>query len=378
MMLVVLLSFLFDASLVISRGWLIISWVALLLFVGLFRFMFRRLVYRLRRSGVFSHGVVIVGSGGETLALANWLRATPESGLHVTSCFDPAQNASMAAGDGEPDEPTLTRLIARTGASDVIVNAASVSQAQLAGIVRDISNTPVQLHIVPGMYEIITTGVTVRDVRGLPLVTMNKVRITGFDHLLKRTLDVAVSLVVLLAFTPLLFGIAVAIRLTSPGPILHRRQVVGQGGTRFHALKFRSMRIDGDELLKQCPELARQLEREGKLLDDPRVTTVGAWLRRWSLDELPQLINVLRGQMSLVGPRMISDSELQHFGPWQDNLCTVQPGLTGLWQISGRSQLGYIDRVKLDMHYIRTYSIWTDIDILIRTVPAVIRGVGAY
>jgi lipopolysaccharide/colanic/teichoic acid biosynthesis glycosyltransferase len=195
---------------------------------------------------------------------------------------------------------------------------------------------------------------------------------------LKTLLDWTVALPGLLMLSPVLLAIAAAVRLDSPGPVLHRRRVVGRGGTTFDALKFRTMYADGDARLAAHPEARAALAADGKLKDDPRVTRVGAVLRRWSLDELPQLWNVLRRQMSLVGPRMIVPEELTRYGKWDMNLLTVWPGLTGLWQISGRSELGYGERVQLDMHYIRNYSIWLDLFILLRTLPAVVRGEGAY
>ncbi len=136
------------------------------------------------------------------------------------------------------------------------------------------------------------------------------------------------------------------------------------------------MYVDGDSRLSD--EQRRELRDDGKLIDDPRVTRVGSWLRRFSLDELPQLVNVLRGEMSLIGPRMLTAPELDKFGRWQYNLRTVKPGLTGLWQISGRSDLTYEDRVRLDMHYIRNYSIWLDLQILIQTPLRILTGAGAY
>jgi lipopolysaccharide/colanic/teichoic acid biosynthesis glycosyltransferase len=173
--------------------------------------------------------------------------------------------------------------------------------------------------------------------------------------------------------------IGVLIKIDSQGPVFHRRRVLGLGGKEFDAFKFRTMRIDGDEILRQHPELITQLEKEGKLKNDPRVTRTGLMLRRFSLDELPQLFNVLLGQMSLVGPRMIAPEEGEKFGRLKWNLLTVKPGITGLWQVSGRSDLSYEERVRLDMHYIRNYSIWMDLQILvIQTPAAVLKSRGAY
>ncbi len=375
MLLVILLSFFLDDNLVISRGWIVISWFCLIIVVSLSRFVLRRVIYRLRVNGIAGRRVAIVASQEHLELLLELIRDIPSSGLHPVLMLDPRDFENESA----PEEASrLSELTNYHRIDDVIVSAASVSQTALAMLVRELSRESTNLHLIPGMYEIQTTGVDVRDIQGLPLVTLKKVRITGFDFIFKRALDYFISLSVLVLLSPLLILLAIAVKLTSPGPVLYRRQVIGERGRRFDALKFRTMRTDGEEMLLSRPDLRAELAERGKLEDDPRITSIGHLLRRWSLDELPQLINVLRGQMSLVGPRMITESELPKFGHWRDNLITVKPGLTGLWQISGRSRLGYEDRVRLDMYYIRTYSVWRDLEILARTLPAVLRGVGAY
>lgn len=375
MLLIVLLSFFLDGDLIISRGWIIISWVCLILAMSISRFGVRRVIYFMRAQGVAGRRIAIVASDEHAEMLLEMLRDMPASGLHPVLVLNPAEFERESDPTRGAD---LAELTQQHRIDDVIVSAASVSQAALATLVRELSRQPTELHLIPGMYEIQTTGVESRDIQGLPLVTLKKVRITGFDYIFKRTLDYAVSVAALILLSPVLITLALAVRFTSPGPILYRRQVIGERGRRFDALKFRTMRTDGDAILAARPDLQAELVERGKLEDDPRITPIGRLLRRWSLDELPQLFNVLWGQMSLVGPRMITESELPKFGHWRDNLITVKPGLTGLWQISGRSRLGYDDRVRLDMYYIRTYSVWRDIEILVRTLPAVLRGVGAY
>lgn len=198
------------------------------------------------------------------------------------------------------------------------------------------------------------------------------------EAFLKRCLDFGIALGALIVLSPLLILAAILVALDSPGPIFHRRYVLGQGGRLFDALKFRTMYVDGGDILDAYPHLREELEATHKLKDDPRVTPVGRILRKHSLDELPQLFNVLIGQMSLVGPRMITRPEQKEYGKMRLNLLTVKPGITGLWQINGRSDLSYEDRVRLDMHYIRNYSIWLDLMILLRTLPAALNGHGAY
>lgn len=194
----------------------------------------------------------------------------------------------------------------------------------------------------------------------------------------KRAFDLCVSGVLLLALSPLFAALFALVRLGSPGPALYRRRVMGRGGGQFDAFKFRSMVVDGDAVLAKYPGKAEELRRAGKLRDDPRITGVGRFLRKTSLDELPQLFNIFRGQMSLVGPRMIHPSELAQYGEHGAELLSVRPGLTGLWQVSGRSGVGYAQRVELDMRYIRNQSAWLDAQILLKTIPAVLFGRGAF
>jgi lipopolysaccharide/colanic/teichoic acid biosynthesis glycosyltransferase len=194
---------------------------------------------------------------------------------------------------------------------------------------------------------------------------------------LKRLIDIAGSAALILLTSPLLLLIALLVKLQDGGPILYRRRVVGHRG-EFDAYKFRSMRTDADAFLLANAALRAEFERNFKLKSDPRVTSLGALLRKYSFDELPQLFNVIRGQMSLVGPRMITPAELQKYGPYQGRLLTVKPGLTGYWQVHGRQETSYHDRVAMDMFYIDHWSIALDLKILLYTPLKVVRGEGAY
>lgn len=196
-------------------------------------------------------------------------------------------------------------------------------------------------------------------------------------HLGKRAVDVIGAGALLMLTAPVLLVAAAAILITSPGPLLHRRRVVGLGGREFDALKLRTMVVDADAILAADPALRAAFERNYKLERDPRVTPVGRFLRKWSLDELPQLVNVLRGEMSLVGPRMVTRPELAKYGARAERLLTVRPGLSGLWQVSGRQEIDYDERVRLDLDYIERWSFQRDLAIALRTPAAVLRGRGA-
>jgi len=201
---------------------------------------------------------------------------------------------------------------------------------------------------------------------------------THIGRILKAAFDYAVVIPGLLLIAPLFLLIALLVRLDSPGPVFYRRRVLGRDGRIFYALKFRTMYLNGDEILARYPKMKIELERNYKLKCDPRVTKMGQLLRKYSLDELPQLLNVVNQDMSLIGPRMITPEEITLYGEHGDKLLMVMPGLSGLWQVSGRSDTTYNERVTLDMQYITNWSIWLDLKILFRTPLVVLRGDGAY
>jgi len=194
----------------------------------------------------------------------------------------------------------------------------------------------------------------------------------------KRAIDLAGAAILIVLLSPLLCLIALLVRVTSPGAAIYRRRVLGLGGAEFDAYKFRTMRRDADRLLEHESELSRRYRENMKLRSDPRVTAVGRFLRRLSLDELPQLFNVLRGEMSLVGPRMIVPEEGARYGNALARRLSVRPGITGLWQVSGRQEVDYNTRIALDLEYIDRWSIQLDLQILLRTIPAVLSMRGAY
>jgi lipopolysaccharide/colanic/teichoic acid biosynthesis glycosyltransferase len=198
------------------------------------------------------------------------------------------------------------------------------------------------------------------------------------DEFWKRLLDVVGAVAGLILLSPVFLIAAIAVKLDTPGPVIYRRRVMARGGGEFDAYKFRTMVVNGDEVLAAHPELLARWQREQKLENDPRVTRVGKWLRKFSIDELPQLVNVLRGEMSLVGPRMIAPVEMAHFGEYAEERLSVKPGLTGLWQIAGRADLPYEQRLIYDIRYVRTRNLWMDIKIIFLTIPAVLFGRGAY
>ena len=365
----------------ISRGWLALVWGLSVITIGTTRFLYRRLIYRLRRQGLFTRRVLIVGTNDEGRYVAEQLQAAPQAGMEIVGFLDPRESADPPV-EGLPVWKGLNALgerVRQLGVEEIIVVPTALRRGELLELYRDWGKEKrLRIRLSSGLYELFTTGVQVQEVGFVPLVSLNRTRITGMDALMKAVLDYVGAALLLVLLFPLFLFIALSIRLDSPGPIIHRRRVVGLNGRIFDAYKFRTMIVDADAYLETHPELKKEWEETGKIRNDPRVTRVGKWLRRTSLDELPQLVNVLKGQMSLVGPRMITPAELARFGRWQHNLLTVKPGLTGLWQVSGRADLPYEERVRLDMYYIRNYTIWLDLRLLLHTARVVLQGKGAY
>jgi exopolysaccharide biosynthesis polyprenyl glycosylphosphotransferase len=274
----------------------------------------------------------------------------------------------------------LGEIIERYHVGEVILaSSAFTTRDYLLDIFREYGmSDKVNIRMSSGLYEILATGLTVNEFAYVPLVYVNKVRLTGTDNFVKSILDYLLAIISLILLSPFLTLIAIWVKLSSSGSIFHKRLVMGLNGKQFYALKFRTMLPNGDEILDRYPELKKELARNHKLKNDPRVTKVGAFLRKYSLDELPQLFNVLKRDMSLVGPRMISPEEVAMYNQFDMNLLTVLPGITGLWQVSGRSDISYEERVRLDMYYVRNWSIWLDLQLLFQTIPAVLKGHGAY
>ena len=272
----------------------------------------------------------------------------------------------------------LPSVLARDRIDELIVTDSDFSDRELLEIVSQAHRRGVQVLIAPKATELLTQRADFVPGQGVPLFELRPPAFIGIDWFVKRTFDLVVSGLVLLAGLPLWLAVAAAVKLTSPGPVLYRDRRIGLGEREFGMLKFRTMYADA---AGRQAELEGSNEADGplfKIRQDPRVTPVGAVLRRFSLDEVPQLWNVLRGEMSLVGPRPLPLRDYTRLESWHRKRYLVLPGVTGLWQISGRSNLGFDDLVRLDFYYLENWSIWLDISILVKTIPAVMRGKGAY
>jgi exopolysaccharide biosynthesis polyprenyl glycosylphosphotransferase len=277
-----------------------------------------------------------------------------------------------------PNDGDIASAIAACSADTVALTSGNLSSEELQELSWELEKLDVNLVVSPGMVDIAGPRLTIRPAGGVALIHVDKPQYSGAKQLQKRMFDTCFSLFVLLVVSPLLLAAAIAVKLTSAGPVFYRSVRVGLDGEPFHMIKFRSM-VDGAD--RKVAELASLNEGCGvlfKIRQDPRVTPVGRFLRRYSIDELPQFINVLRGEMSVVGPRPPLPSEAESYDKKVRRRLLVRPGITGLWQVSGRSDLSWEDSVRLDISYVENWAMMSDVLIVVGTVRAVLRGSGAY
>jgi exopolysaccharide biosynthesis polyprenyl glycosylphosphotransferase len=345
------------------------SFLALMLLSGTMlllahRFTARRVLYRQRMAGRSTHRVLVVGEPDAVAGLVSTVDRDPKAGFHVVG---------VCAPDGE-----VLALAGELGA-DTIAVTAGVTPVSLRRIAWQLEGLDIDLIVTPALTDVAGPRVSIRPVAGLPLLHVEQPDITGARYLLKELVERAIAALILCATMPLMLGIAIAVKLSSPGPVLFSQTRVSRHGREFRIFKFRSMRVDAETLLETLRE--QNEAAEGllfKIRRDPRVTRVGRLLRRYSLDELPQLVNVIRGDMALVGPRPPLPVEVDDYSDGVRRRLLVKPGMTGLWQVSGRSDLSWDESVRLDLYYVENWSLALDAQILVRTLRAVVRGAGAY
>jgi exopolysaccharide biosynthesis polyprenyl glycosylphosphotransferase len=370
----------FWSSVPSSRLWIGYSWSLGVLFTGATRRRWHHVIRHRWIAGQLTFDTLIVGTNREAQSLAELLAAS-KVGYRPLG-FVATASSDGTAPDGLPVLGSiggLRQLISQTGASCVFVASTAVAAEDVKHVLKARRLDGVEIRVTanfPGSLS--ATRVTPQSVGGLLALSVHAVRLTRTQALAKRTFDVVLSAAGLVLAAPLLALIALSIKLESPGPVLFRQQRVGLHRQPFKLLKFRTMVVGAEHMLA---DLSVHNEADGplfKMRNDPRVTRVGRCLRRYSLDELPQLWNVLRGEMSLIGPRPPLPREVEAYEDWQLDRLEVRPGITGLWQVSGRSELPFDEYVRLDLFYIENWSLAYDLFILAKTVPMLLAGRGAY
>jgi exopolysaccharide biosynthesis polyprenyl glycosylphosphotransferase len=351
-------------------------------FILVARYMARAVLHLLRRrAGQAGHRMILVGTLPEALDVHIAVTRSPAAGLlpvaiHLTDGYAAARGIQTPVPVYAGRD--VLSLVREVGADTIAVcGSASAEPGELRRLAWQLEGTGVDLVVAPQLTDIAGPRVHIRPIEGLPLLHVEEPTLSGVAWLGKNLMDRVVAAIGLVLFAPLLIGIAIAIKISDPGPVFFRQLRVGHEGKTFAVWKFRTMREDAEELRATLDELNEADGMMFKVRDDPRVFPVGRFLRATSLDELPQLMNVLRGEMSLVGPRPLPAEDGDYLGDVRRRLL-VRPGITGLWQVSGRSDLSWDEAVRLDLYYVDNWSLAYDLSILWRTVGVVLARKGAY
>ena len=367
----------------LSRGFFVLSFLIGVPLLVLGRLLLRRGLHAARRRGLFLHRVLVAGSAAHIDEIATIMRRESWLGYRVVGALRSHDRGDLEAtsvgvpyvGDAIGAAEAATRMRAD---AIIVADGAFLSSVELRRAQWALEDQHVQVIVAPSITDVARERVTVRPVAGLPLVHLERPHGQEALRWAKRTFDLVGASLLLLLTTPLMLFALLAIKRHDRGPVLFTQTRVGRDGGEFGMLKFRSMVTDAEALLVK---LAQRNESDGmmfKMSEDPRITPPGRWLRRLSIDELPQLLNVLRGEMSLVGPRPALPSEVSRYDTDVSRRLRVRPGITGLWQVSGRSDLSWEDTVRLDLYYVDNWSMLQDLTILARTLRAVFRSDGAY
>ncbi|HUR13985.1 MAG TPA: sugar transferase [Mycobacteriales bacterium] len=375
---------LFMTQTEVSRGFLAVSLPFGLLGVVAGRYGARLVLQRRRMRGQCMHKVVVVGPAAQALEMTTHLQSQPLSGLQVVGACVAGDSRRYKDATMIPVLGALSDVIPvleRLGADSVVIaKGPGITAEDLRQLSYELEGTGVDLLVSPRLTNVMGSRISWRPIPGLPLMHVDEPELTGSRHLVKATFDRVVGLLLLLVASIVVLPLALAVRLTTKGPAFFRQERVGRSGETFSMWKLRTMHVNAEQRLDTL--VAHNAHgAEGvlfKLREDPRVTPLGKFLRRFSIDELPQLLNVVRGDMSLVGPRPPLPSEVAKYEGHVHRRLLVKPGLTGLWQVSGRSDLAWEDAVRLDLHYVENWSLGLDVTIICKTVMAVLRQQGAY
>jgi exopolysaccharide biosynthesis polyprenyl glycosylphosphotransferase len=366
----------------LSRGFVLLAFLIGTPLLLLDRFLVRRVTHRLRRSGRLVHRVLAVGGPFGISEVVDALRRARHVGYEVVGACLPE---GIALEPARFDVPVLgrlqdmRRLCEEAGADTVLIaRGAYATPNELRRIAWSLEGSDIDLVVVPSLTDVSGPRIHMRPVAGLPLLHLEQPQAGEAAGWSKRAFDVTGALLALLLLSPVMAVVTLLIKLEGPGPILFVQPRVGRDGRTFGCYKFRSMFVDAAEREKELRERAGHTGALFKMPDDPRITRVGSFIRRYSVDELPQLVNVVRGDMSLVGPRPQQAWEVETYTDWEDRRLRVRPGMTGLWQVSGRSQLSFDEAIRLDLYYVDNWSMTADVVIMAKTVRAVVGSSGAY
>jgi exopolysaccharide biosynthesis polyprenyl glycosylphosphotransferase len=366
----------------LARGYLLLALPAGLLLLMFTRWAWRQWLVGQRRGGGYVHRVVLLGHRAKMEAIATNIQRESAWGLTVIGGITPTGTTSRELLPGVPvlgDFAHTVDVLEASGADAlVLIGADDIGPRQMRELGWQLQDRSIDLIVAPALTGVAGPRIHARPVAGLPLIHVDYPTFEGRKNVAKRVFDVLVSGLLLVVLSPVFLICVWAIRRDSSGPAFFYQERVGIKGAPFSMIKFRSMVSDAEALLPSLLDQSEGNEVLFKMKADPRITRVGAFMRRYSLDELPQLVNVLRGEMSIVGPRPPLAREVEKYDNWAKRRLLVKPGITGLWQINGRSDLSWDDSMRLDLYYVENWSLTGDVIIMFRTVRAVVSAAGAY
>jgi exopolysaccharide biosynthesis polyprenyl glycosylphosphotransferase len=367
----------------IARGYLLIVLALTVVMSVLGRAVLRRLLYQARRRGRCLHRVMVLGHAPAVAAMTSQLHRRYHHGLHVVGACLPA--GQVAGAVGTLDVPVYGPLSAAASSAAaaradtvMVLSCPELDGPMLRRLAWELERDDIDLMVSSALVDTAGDRITVRPVDGLPMMHIEHARLSGGRRLIKSLFDLSLAAVLTVLLAPLFLVVAVVIKVDAGGPVFFRQVRVGRGGELFRIIKFRTMHVDAERRVEAMRADNEQTGVLFKIRKDPRVTRAGRVLRRCSIDELPQLFNVLLGHMSLVGPRPPLPGEVERYPEDMRRRLVVKPGMTGLWQVSGRSDLSWEESIRLDLRYVENWSLTVDLVILLRTAAAVMRGAGAY
>ncbi|MFC3771463.1 sugar transferase [Paenibacillus sp. GCM10012303] len=360
-----------------SRIVIVSYWIGVILWSAILRWIKRKVYFSFATKGIVSRNVLIVGAGKMGHLIMDELSANKWLGYRIIGFVDDDTNKYENHIQFLGATTAINKIIGQHVIDELIITIPS-ERDLVNKILRDLRKIDIKINIIPDMFNLVTSTVQFGSINALPVVTLVKTPMRGTGLLLKRIFDLLGASLLIVLISPILLATALAIKTTSKGPIIYTQQRLGKNGKIFKMYKFRSMVVNADQIKEKLVHLNESDGLAFKIKNDPRITPVGRFIRKYSIDELPQFFNILKGDMSLVGPRPPLPNEVERYGDWEWRRLEVLPGITGLWQVSGRSDLSFQQWMNLDVYYIENWSLALDIKIMLKTISVVMKGEGAY